>query len=93
MLDVLGYLEEIPVCTGYDIDGEVTTEFPCYTGLNKAKPVYEFLRGWKCDITGINSFAGLPDKAKRYIERIEKLIKVPIRYISVGPKREEIIEI
>ena len=92
MLDVLGYLEEIPLCTGYRIGRKVTTEFPCHLDLKKAEPVYEFLKGWQCDITGVNSFNELPDEAKRYVDRIEGLIKVPIRLISVGPKRNEIIE-
>ena len=92
MLDVLGYLEEIPLCTGYRIGRKATTEFPCHLDLKKAEPVYEFLKGWQCDITGVNSFNELPDEAKRYVDRIEGLIKVPIRLISVGPKRNEIIE-
>jgi adenylosuccinate synthase len=92
MLDVLGYLEEIPLCTGYRIREKVTIEFPCLLDLIEAKPVYEFLKGWGCDIKGIDSFIGLPDEAKRYVNKIEELIKVPIKYISVGPKRNEIIE-
>jgi adenylosuccinate synthase len=93
MLDVLGYLDEIPVCTGYEIEGEVTSAFPCHGRLIKAKPVYEFLRGWRCDITGIDSFAGLPEEAQKFVKKIEELINVPVKYISVGPGREEIIEI
>lgn len=91
VLDVLGYLDEIPVCVGYDIDGEVTTEFPVTRLLEKAKPVYEVLPGWKCDIRGIRKYEDLPEKCRHYIEFIEKQIGYPITMISNGPGREDII--
>jgi len=91
VLDVLGYLDEIPVCVGYDIDGEVTTDFPTTTYLKKAKPVYEMLPGWKEDIRGIKSYEELPENCRRYIEFIEEKIGFPITMISNGPGRHDII--
>lgn len=91
VLDVLGYLDEIPVCVGYDIDGEVTTEFPVTHLLNKAKPVLEKLPGWKCDIRGIKKYEDLPENCRKYIEFVEKQIGYPITLISNGPGREDII--
>jgi adenylosuccinate synthase len=91
VLDVLGYLDEIPVCVGYDIDGTVTTDFPTTNLLKKAKPVYEKLPGWKCDIRGIQKYEELPENCRRYIEFVEKQIGFPITMISNGPGREEII--
>lgn len=91
VLDVLGYLEEIPVCTGYEIDGEVTTEFPVTVSLNKAKPVIEKLPGWNCEIRGIRSYEELPENCRKYIEFIEERIGYPITMISNGPGREDII--
>ena len=91
VLDVLGYLDEIPVCVGYDIDGEVTTDFPTTTRLKKAKPVYEVLPGWKCDIRGIKNYEDLPENCRNYIEFIEKQIGFPITMISNGPSRSDII--
>lgn len=91
VLDVLGYLDEIPVCVGYEIDGEVTTEFPVTYKLEKAKPVYEKLPGWKCDIRGIKNYEELPENCRAYIEFIEKQIGYPITMISNGPTREDII--
>ena len=91
VLDVLGYLDEIPVCTGYEINGEVTTEFPTTALLEKAKPVYEKLPGWKCDIRGIQKYEDLPENCRKYIEFIEKHIGFPITMISNGPGREDII--
>ena len=78
VLDVLGYLDEIPVCVGYDIDGEVTTDFPTTTLLEKAKPVYETLPGWKCDIRGIKKYEDLPENCRKYIEFVEEKIGFPI---------------
>ena len=78
VLDVLGYLDEIPVCTGYEIDGKVTTDFPTTHLLEKAKPVYEVLPGWKCDIRGIKKYEDLPENCRKYIEFIEKHIECPI---------------
>lgn len=91
VLDVLGYLDEIPVCVGYEIDGKVTTDFPTTTLLNKAKPVYEVLKGWKCEIRGIRSYEELPKECRDYIEFIEEKIGYPITMISNGPGRDDII--
>ena len=90
-IPVLGYLDEIPVCVAYEIDGETTTEFPVTTKLEKAKPVYEVLPGWKCDIRGIRGYEKLPENCRKYIEYIEKQIGYPITMISNGPGREDII--
>lgn len=92
VLDVLGYLDEIPVCVGYEIDGVVTRDFPTTVKLAKAKPVYEVLPGWKEDIRGIDSYDKLPENCRKYIEFIENEIGVPVKMISNGPKREEIIK-
>ena len=91
VLDVLGYLDEIPVCTAYEIDGKVTTEFPTTTLLEKAKPVLETLPGWKCDIRGIKNYEDLPENCKKYIEFVEEHIGFPITMISNGPGRDDII--
>ena len=91
VLDVLGYLDEIPVCVGYDIDGEVTTEFPVTHLLDKAKPVFETLPGWKCDIRGIKNYDELPENCRKYIEFIEEKIGYPITMVSNGPARTDII--
>lgn len=90
-IDVLGYLDEIKVCIGYEIDGEVTTEFPVTPLLESAKPVYKTLPGWKCDLRGITNYAELPKEAKNYVEFIEEQIGFPITIVSNGPKRNEII--
>ena len=91
VVDALGYLDEIPVCTAYEIDGERTEEFPTTPGLKKAKPVWEVLPGWKCDIRGIRSYDELPENCRKYVEFIEKKIGFPITMISNGPGREDII--
>ena len=91
VLDVLGYLDEIPVCVGYDIDGEVTTEFPVTRLLEKAKPVIKVLPGWKCDIRGIKNYEELPANCKNYVEFIEEQIGYPITMVSNGPGRHDII--
>lgn len=91
VLDVLGYLDEIPVCVGYEIDGKVTTDFPTTSLLNKAKPVLEVLPGWKCDIRGIREYEALPENCRKYIEFVEERIGFPITMISNGPGREDII--
>ena len=91
VLDVLGYLDEIPVCTGYEIDGKVTTDFPTTGLLEKAKPVYKVLPGWKEDIRGIKNYEDLPENCRKYIEFIEKEIEYPITMISNGPGRDDII--
>ncbi len=90
-LDVLGYLEQIPVCVAYEIDGERIEHFPVTPLLERAKPVYEALPGWMCDTRGIKRFEDLPENARRYVETLEKLIGVPIRFVSNGPRRDEII--
>lgn len=91
VLDVLGYLDEIPVCVGYEIDGEVTKDFPVTAKLKKAKPVYEKLPGWKEEIRGITEYEKLPENCRKYIEFIEKELGVPITMVSNGPGRYEII--
>lgn len=91
VLDVLGYLDEIPVCVGYEIDGEVTTDFPTTTKLEKAKPVLKTLPGWEEDIRGIKEYDKLPENCRKYIEFIEEQIGFPITMVSNGPKREDII--
>ena len=91
VLDVLGYLDEIPVCVAYEIDGEQTTEFPTTSKLNRAKPVIEKLPGWKTDIRGIRKYEELPENCRNYIEFVEKKIGFPITMISNGPGRKDII--
>ena len=91
VLDVLGYLDEIPVCVGYEIDGQVTTDFPTTCKLEKAKPVLEKLPGWKCDIRGIKKYEELPENCRKYIEFIEGQIGYPITMVSNGPGRNDII--
>ena len=89
-VDVLGYLDEIKVCTGYEIDGEITEYFPITAKLNRAKPVYTTLHGWKCDVKGQTDYNSFPQELKDYINFIEKKIDTPIKMISTGPKREDI---
>ena len=91
VLDVLGYLDEIPVCVAYEIDGEITTEFPTTSKLEKAKPVLETLPGWKCDIRGIKTYEELPENCRKYVEFIEEKLGFPITMISNGPGRNDII--
>lgn len=91
VLDVLGYLDEIPVCVGYEINGEVTTDFPVTHLLEKAKPVLKTLPGWKCEIRGIKNYEELPENCRNYIEFIEEQIGYPITMVSNGPGRNDII--
>lgn len=91
VLDVLGYLDELHICVGYEIDGKVTKDFPTTPELEKAKPVYKTLPGWKCDIRGIKKYEDLPENCRKYIEFIEKQIECPITMISNGPGRDDII--
>ena len=91
VLDVLGYLDEIPVCVGYEIDGEVTTDFPVTYKLEKARPVLKTMPGWKTDITGIRNYEELPENCRKYVEFIEEQIGYPITMVSNGPDREDII--
>ena len=91
VVDALGYLDKIPVCVGYEIDGKVTTDFPTTGKLEKAKPVLEVLDGWKSDIGGIRKYEDLPENCRKYIEFVEEQIGFPITMVSNGPKREDII--
>ena len=91
VLDVLGYLDEIPICVGYEIDGEVVKDFPVTYKLEKAKPVLKTLPGWKCDIRGIKKYEDLPAECRNYIETIEAELGVPVTMVSDGPGRDEII--
>ena len=90
-LDVLGYLDEIPVCTAYEVDGKTITDFPSTPTLERCKPVYTMLPGWKSDVRGVTEWEKLPENCRRYIEFIEKQLEVPIRMISTGPKRSEML--
>jgi len=90
-LDVLGYLDEIPVCVGYEIEGNVTDQFPITSKLFSARPVFERLSGWKCDISQSTHFAELPVAARRYVDFVESKIGVAISTVSVGPRREQVI--
>lgn len=91
VLDVLGYLDEIPICVGYEIDGQATGDFPSAAKLAKAKPIWKTMPGWKCEIKGIKKYEELPEACRHYIEAIEKEIGVPITMVSNGPKRDDII--
>lgn len=91
VLDVLGYLDEIPVCVGYEIDGAVTTDFPVTAKLEQAKPVLRALPGWKEDIRGIRKYEELPENCRNYVEFIEEQIGYPITMVSNGPGRDDII--
>lgn len=91
VLDPLGYLDEIPICIGYELNGKVSTDFPHTTDLYKAKPVLRNLPGWKCDITGIRDFDKLPVECQNYVNEIEKEIGFPITMVSNGPGRNDII--
>ena len=92
VLDVLGYLDELPICIGYEINGEVTKDFPTTVQLAKAKPVYTILPGWKQEIRGIKNYDELPENCRKYIEFIEKELEVPVKLVSNGPGRDEIIK-
>lgn len=91
IVDALGYLEEIPVCIGYEIDGQVVTDFPASEKLERAKPVWKKLPGWNCDIRGIRKYEELPEACRNYVETIEKELGVRISMVSNGPGREDII--
>ena len=90
-LDVLSNLDEIPLCVGYKLDGKVITEMPFPSALNECEPVFETMKGWKCNICGIRNWWDLPEEAKAYVNRIEQTVGVVIRWISVGPERHSII--
>ena len=91
VLDVLGYLDVLPVCVGYEYGGEILKDFPTTTKLKECKPVYEYLPGWKCEIRGIKNYEDLPENCRNYVEFIEKQIGVPITMVSNGPGRDDII--
>lgn len=90
-LDVLSYMDKIPVCTRYMIDGKETDDFPFPAALDGAEPVIEYFNGWKCDISGVRSWEDLPQQARDYVVFIEKEIGCRIKYVSVGPERDSII--
>ncbi|KAK8895061.1 hypothetical protein M9Y10_023503 [Tritrichomonas musculus] len=91
VLDVLGYLDKIPVCIAYELDGKQTTEFPTSGKLERCKPVYTELPGWKCDIRGIKKYDELPENCRKYIEFAESHIECPIKIVSNGPARDDVI--
>ena len=91
-LDVLGYLDEIQVCTAYEIDGKITRDFPVPALLERAKPVFTTLPGWKCDVRGVTEYQDLPAEAKAYVDFLEQEIETPIKIVSTGPKRHEITQ-
>ena len=90
-LDVLSYLDEIPVCVRYELNGELTDKFPFPAALDDCKPVIETVKGWKKDISGVRTWEDLPEEAKAYVQMIEKAIRCPIKWVSVGPERDSII--
>ena len=90
-MDVLSYLDEIPVCVGYRLNGEVTERFPYTPDMYACEPVYQVLPGWKCDISGVRRYEELPEAARSYVEFIEKGVGCPIRYVSVGAERDALI--
>jgi len=90
-LDVLSYMDKIPVCTRYLLNGEKTDRFPFPTALDSAEPVIEYFDGWNCDISKVRNFADLPKAARDYVLYVEKAIGCPITYVSVGPERDSII--
>ncbi len=90
-LDVLSYMDEIPVCVRYELNGEETDRFPFPAALGACKPVITTVKGWKKDISGVRTWADLPEEAKEYVQMIERAIRCPIKWVSVGPERESII--
>ncbi|MBQ2330606.1 MAG: adenylosuccinate synthetase, partial [Oscillospiraceae bacterium] len=90
-LDVLSYMDEIPVCTAYEVNGERTEEFPFPAALDGAKPVIEYMKGWKCDISSVRTWDALPAEAKEYVLFVQRTVGVPVTYVSVGAERESII--
>lgn len=91
-LDVLGYLDQIPICTRYSVDGEPREDFPTTRLLERAEPLYEHLPGWREPLAEVKRFVDLPPLARAYVERIEALIEVPVRWISFGPARHQLLE-
>lgn len=90
-LDILSYMDKIPVCAAYLSDGQKTDKFPFPSALKKAEPIIEYHKGWKCDISGVRKWEDLPQEAKDYVLYIEKAIGCHIKYVSVGPERDSII--
>ena len=90
-LDVLSYMEKIPLCAHYELGGEQTDEFPFPVLQQDAKPVVEYMDGWQCDISGARSWEELPEAARRYVEYVEQAIGCHIGYVSVGPERDSLI--
>lgn len=93
LLDVLGYLDRIPVCVAYEVDGARRQDFPATAVLERARPVYETLPGWKCDVSAARRFDDLPPAARSYVRAIETAAGIPVRWISVGPRREQLIHV
>ena len=91
VLDALGYLDELKICVGYEIDGKITKDFPVSPLLERAKPVLKSLPGWKCDIRGIRNYKELPENCRAYVEWIESELGFPITIVTNGPKREDVI--
>ena len=91
VVDALGYLDEIRVCVGYEVDGKVLTDFPINPVLERAKPVLRTFPGWKCDIRGIRSYRELPAACRDYIAFIEEEIGVPVKMVTNGPRREDVL--
>ena len=91
-LDVLSCYDKIPVCVAYEVDGEITEKFPVGARLDRAKPVYEYVDGWQCDISACKSFGELPENAQKYIEYIQNKVSCPIKYVSVGAERKQYFE-
>ena len=92
-LDVLSYLDKIPVCTAYEVDGNLITDFPSGEELRKATPVYEYMEGWNCDISRCRTMAEMPEAVVKYVKYIEEQVGCPIQYVSVGAEREEYIKV
>jgi adenylosuccinate synthase len=91
VIDALGYLDEIPVCVGYEVDGKILRSFPTTPTLERCKPVLKVLPGWKCDVRGISRYEDLPENCRAYIEFIESELETPITMVSNGPRRDELI--
>ena len=90
-LDILSYMDKIPVCTHYQLDGKVIDDFPFPAVLDQAEPVIEYVDGWQCDISKVRRFEDLPQAAQAYVTYIEEAIRCPISFVSVGAERESII--
>ena len=90
-LDILSYMDRIPVCAHYEIDGQQTDEFPFPVLLDQAKPVTEYVPGWNCDISAARTWEDLPQAARDYVEYVERAIGCHIGYVSVGAERDSLI--